>query len=59
MSGPYQRQDRSNCGTGRLLVAINCGILSVKLYYSIGYYLFISFMSLSQRGSMVVNQSVI
>ena len=24
MSGPYQRRDLSNCGTGRLQVAINC-----------------------------------
>ena len=30
MSGPYQRRDLSNCGTGRLCVAINCGVLSVN-----------------------------
>ena len=30
MSGPYQRRDLSNCGAGRLRVAINCGVLSVK-----------------------------
>ena len=30
MSGPYQRQDLSNYGTGRLGVAINCGVLSVN-----------------------------
>ena len=29
MSGPYQRH-LSNCGAGRLHVAINSGILSVK-----------------------------
>ena len=31
MSGPYQGRDLSNCGVGRLRVAINCGVLSVKL----------------------------
>ena len=31
MSGPYQRQDLSNCGTGRLYVANNCDFLSVKM----------------------------
>ena len=30
MSGPYQGRDLSNCGIGRLRVAINCGVLSVK-----------------------------
>ena len=30
MSGPYQGRDLSNCGVGRLHVAINCGVLSVK-----------------------------
>ena len=30
MSGPYQGRDLSNCGIGRLHVAINCGVLSVK-----------------------------
>ena len=30
VSGPYQGRDLSNCGVGRLRVAINCGILSVK-----------------------------
>ena len=30
MSGPYQGRDLSNCGVGRLCVAINCGVLSVK-----------------------------
>ena len=30
MSGPYQRPDLSNCGAGRLCVAINCGVLSVS-----------------------------
>ena len=30
VSGPYQRWDLSNCGAGRLHVAINCGILSVR-----------------------------
>ena len=30
MSGPYQGQDLSNCGVGRLRVAINCGVLSVN-----------------------------
>ena len=32
MSSPYQSQmwDLSNCGAGRLHVAINCSILSVK-----------------------------
>ena len=30
MSGPYQRCDLSNCGAGRLRVAINCGVLNVK-----------------------------
>ena len=29
MSGPYQGRDLSNCGVGRLRVAINCGVLSV------------------------------
>ena len=29
-SNPYQRWDISNCGTGRLRVAINCGIVSVN-----------------------------
>ena len=28
MSGPYQGRDLSNCGVGRLRVAINCGVLS-------------------------------
>ena len=31
MSGPYQGRDLSNCGVGRLRVAINCGVLSVKV----------------------------
>ena len=36
MSGPYQGRDLSNCGVGRLRVAINCGVLSVlKLLYGI------------------------
>ena len=30
MSGPYQGRDLSNCGVGRLRVAINCGVLSVN-----------------------------
>ena len=30
VSGPYQRRDLSNCGAGRLPVAINCGVLNVK-----------------------------
>ena len=30
MSGPYQGRDLSNCGIGRLRIAINCGDLSVK-----------------------------
>ena len=30
MSGPFQGRDLSNCGVGRLRVAINCGVLSVK-----------------------------
>ena len=30
MSGPYQGRDLSNCGSGRLRVAINCGVLSVN-----------------------------
>ena len=30
MSDPYQRQDLSNCGTERLCVANNCGVLSVN-----------------------------
>ena len=30
MSGPYQGRDLSNCGVGRLRVAINCGVLSVR-----------------------------
>ena len=30
MTGPYEGRDLSNCGVGRLRVAINCGILSVK-----------------------------
>ena len=30
VSCPYQRRDLSNCGAGRLHVANNCGILSVK-----------------------------
>ena len=30
MSGPYQGRDLSNCGVGRLRIAINCGVLSVK-----------------------------
>ena len=30
VSGPYQWRDLSNCGVGRLRVAINCGVLSVK-----------------------------
>ena len=32
MSGPYQGRDLSNCGVGRLRVAINCGVLSVNSY---------------------------
>ena len=38
MSGPYQGRDLSNCGVGRLHIAINCGVLSVKehsLYLSL------------------------
>ena len=31
MSGPYQGRDLSSCGGGRLRVAINCGVQSVKL----------------------------
>ena len=31
MSGPYQGLDLSNCGVGRLRVAINRGVLSVKV----------------------------
>ena len=31
MSGPYQKQDLSNCGAGRLWVASNFGVLSVKI----------------------------
>ena len=34
MSGPYQGRDLSNCGAGRLHVAINCGVLSVKISFS-------------------------
>ena len=34
MSGPYQGRDLSNCGVGRLRVAINCGVLSVKDSYN-------------------------
>ena len=30
MSGPFQKWGLSNCGAGRLCVANNCGILSVK-----------------------------
>ena len=30
MSGPYKRRDLSNCGTWRLRIANNSGILSVK-----------------------------
>ena len=30
MFGPYQGRDLSNCGVGRLRVAINCGVLSVN-----------------------------
>ena len=30
MSSPYQGWDLSHCGVGRLRVAINCGVLSVK-----------------------------
>ena len=33
MSGPYQGQDLFNCGVGRLRVAINCGVLSVKVMW--------------------------
>ena len=29
MSGPYQGLDLSNCGVGRLRVAINCGVLTL------------------------------
>ena len=32
MSGPYQGRDLSNCGVGRLRVAINCGVLSVNVF---------------------------
>ena len=40
MSGPYQGRDLSNCGVGRLPVAINCGVLSVnnKLIITTTYY---------------------
>ena len=31
VSGPYQRRDLSNCGARRLHVAINCGVVNVKL----------------------------
>ena len=30
MSGPYLGRDLSNCGVGRLRVAINCGVVSVN-----------------------------
>ena len=30
MYGPYQGRDISNCGVGRLHIAINCGVLSVN-----------------------------
>ena len=30
MSSPYQRLDISNCGAGRIHIAINCGVRSVK-----------------------------
>ena len=33
MSGHYQRQDLSNCGAVRLLVANNCGFLNVKAMF--------------------------
>ena len=31
MSGPYQRQDLSNCGAEMLHVGKDCGILRVKI----------------------------
>ena len=31
MSGPYQRRDLSNCNAGRLRIANNRGIVSVKM----------------------------
>ena len=33
MSVPYQGRDLSNCSVGRLRVAINCGVLSVKDHF--------------------------
>ena len=33
MSGPYQRQNQSNCGARRLRVANNLGVLSVNNYF--------------------------
>ena len=35
MSDPYQRQDLSNCGAGRLYIVINCGVLSVKEVFNL------------------------
>ena len=37
MSGPYQGRDLSNCGVGRLRIAINCGVLSVNNFYCYNY----------------------
>ena len=60
MSGPYQGRDLSNCGVGRLRVAINCGVLSVNAIHFLYRKLFISLTSLPQSDrvhyNLLVNQ---
>ena len=37
MSGPYHGWDLSNCSIGRLLITINCGVLSVEGMHASSY----------------------
>ena len=49
MSGPYQGRDLSNCGVGRLRVAINCGVLSVN-HHCVDFSIIINFSQILGGG---------
>ena len=55
MSGPYQGRDLSNCGVGRLRVAINCGVLSVLIIpvVLVGFYCTILTLSMRAFGPRI------
>ena len=55
MSGPYQGRDLSNCGVGRLRVAINCGVLSVKRMGSCGMVSKILPAHASEQGNVIMS----